>query len=199
MYAAPALPDSSPFFQSFTREQHTIHPSKQRRCSVLSFTVHASLVPETPLQIHPLLHCLRPALHTSHNWGNSILTGLLPLRIPLQAIHSSTTRFRTPVSPHHLFYFINFSTTKWKPEDGSEGPCAIAHSVCQPGTLLGVKSCLTLCDPMVHSPPGSSVHGALQARILECPSPGHFPDLGIEPGCLMFPALAGRILTTSIT
>ena len=28
-------------------------------------------------------------------------------------------------------------------------------------------SCLTLCDPMDCSPPGSSVHGNLQARILE--------------------------------
>jgi len=27
--------------------------------------------------------------------------------------------------------------------------------------------CLTLCDPMNYSPPGSSVHGILQARILE--------------------------------
>ena len=27
--------------------------------------------------------------------------------------------------------------------------------------------CLTLCDPMDRSPPGSSVHGILQARILE--------------------------------
>ena len=30
------------------------------------------------------------------------------------------------------------------------------------------QSCLTLCDPMDCSPPGSSVHGMLQARILEC-------------------------------
>ena len=30
------------------------------------------------------------------------------------------------------------------------------------------QSCLTLCDPMESSPPGSSVHGILQARILEC-------------------------------
>ena len=28
-------------------------------------------------------------------------------------------------------------------------------------------SCLTLCDPTDYSPPGSSVHGILQARILE--------------------------------
>ena len=29
------------------------------------------------------------------------------------------------------------------------------------------QSCLTLCDPMDCSPPGSSAHGILQARILE--------------------------------
>ena len=29
------------------------------------------------------------------------------------------------------------------------------------------QSCLTLCNPMDCSPPGSSVHGILQARILE--------------------------------
>ena len=32
---------------------------------------------------------------------------------------------------------------------------------------LVTKSCPTLCDPMDCSPPGSSVHGILQARILE--------------------------------
>ena len=29
------------------------------------------------------------------------------------------------------------------------------------------QSCLTLCDPIDSSPPGSSVHGIFQARILE--------------------------------
>ena len=33
--------------------------------------------------------------------------------------------------------------------------------------LLVAQSCLTLCDPMDYSPPGFSVHGILQARILE--------------------------------
>ena len=32
---------------------------------------------------------------------------------------------------------------------------------------LAAQSCLTLCDPMDCSPPGSSVCGILQARILE--------------------------------
>ena len=30
------------------------------------------------------------------------------------------------------------------------------------------QSCPTLSDPMDHSPPGSSVHGIFQARVLEC-------------------------------
>ena len=30
-----------------------------------------------------------------------------------------------------------------------------------------LQSCLTLCDPMDHSPPGSSVHGILHARIVK--------------------------------
>ena len=33
---------------------------------------------------------------------------------------------------------------------------------------LVAQSCLTLCGPVDFSPPGSSVHGILQARILEC-------------------------------
>ena len=33
--------------------------------------------------------------------------------------------------------------------------------------VLVTYLCQTLCDPMDCSPPGSSVHGILQARILE--------------------------------
>ena len=33
--------------------------------------------------------------------------------------------------------------------------------------VLVTQSCPTVCDPMDCSPPGSSVHGVLQARILE--------------------------------
>ena len=35
------------------------------------------------------------------------------------------------------------------------------------GLVLVAQSCLTLCDPMDCSPPGSSVHESSQARILE--------------------------------
>ena len=53
------------------------------------------------------------------------------------------------------------------------------------------QSCPTLCDPMDYSPPGSSVHGILQARILEwvaVPPPGALPDPGIELIYLASPA-----------
>ena len=36
-----------------------------------------------------------------------------------------------------------------------------------PVCVLVTPLCLTLCDPMDCSPPGTSVHGILQARILE--------------------------------
>ena len=51
-----------------------------------------------------------------------------------------------------------------------------------------LQSCLTLCDPMDRSLPGSSVHGILQERILEwtaVPFPeGIFPTQGSNPSIL---------------
>ena len=52
-----------------------------------------------------------------------------------------------------------------------------------------LQSCLTLCDPIGCSPPGSSVQGILQARILEwvaVPSSRGwiFPTEGLNPGLL---------------
>ena len=66
---------------------------------------------------------------------------------------------------------------------------------------LVTHSCLTLCNLMNCSPPGSSVHGILQARILEwvAPSPGDLPHPGTELTSLMSPVLAGRFITTSAT
>ena len=51
---------------------------------------------------------------------------------------------------------------------------------------------MTLCDPMDCSLPGSSVHGILQARILEwvaMPFSRDLPNPGIEPVSLVSPAL----------
>ena len=59
-----------------------------------------------------------------------------------------------------------------------------------------MHACLTLCEPMDCSPPGSSVHGILRARIpgefwggVPCPPPGELPNGGITS-----PALEGVFL-----
>ena len=62
---------------------------------------------------------------------------------------------------------------------------------------------LQLCPtPMDCSPPGSSVYGIPQARILEYVAvsySGDLPDPGSEPVSLTSPALAGGFFTTSAT
>ena len=57
-------------------------------------------------------------------------------------------------------------------------------------TDLVTQSRLTLCSPMDCSTAGSSVHGILQARMLEwvAISPGDLSDPGIEPGSSTFQA-----------
>ena len=66
---------------------------------------------------------------------------------------------------------------------------------------LVTQLCLTLCDPMDCSPPGSCVHRILQTRILEwvaMPSSrgsGDLPNPGIKPGS---PALQVDSLLTEI-
>ena len=62
--------------------------------------------------------------------------------------------------------------------------------------MLVTQSCPTLCNSMDCIPPGSSVHGILQARILEwvvTSSPGDLPEPGIKPGS---PALQADTLAT---
>ena len=69
----------------------------------------------------------------------------------------------------------------------------VLHMCC----CLFTKSCPTLLQPHDYSPPGSSAHGIFWARILSelpCPSPGEFPNTGIE---LTSPATAGRFLPLS--
>ena len=69
--------------------------------------------------------------------------------------------------------------------------------VCMRAKLL--QWCLTLCNPMDFSPPGSSIHGILQARKLEWaakPSSRAFSQL---PHLIMSPASASGFFTTSPT
>ena len=62
--------------------------------------------------------------------------------------------------------------------------------------MFSCFSRLTLCNLMDCSLSGSSVHGILQARILEWVA---ISNPGIKPVSLMSPALAGGFFTTSAT
>ena len=80
--------------------------------------------------------------------------------------------------------------------------CTAKWFICTCMCAKLLQSCPTLCDPTDCSPSGSSVHGILQARILESvamPSSRGLPDPGIEPTSHKSPALVGWIFTTSTT
>ena len=89
---------------------------------------------------------------------------------------------------------LNLETYPHRREVGKPGPTHVHAKLLQ--------SCPSLCNPVDCRPPGSSVHGILQARILEwvaMPPPGDLPDPGVEPVSFRSPALAGRFFITSAT
>ena len=61
-------------------------------------------------------------------------------------------------------YLLNWIFTTDSEKDTS--CCALMHGVCV-CMCVCAQSCLTLCNPMDCSLPGSSVHGILQAKIQE--------------------------------
>ena len=72
---------------------------------------------------------------------------------------------------------------------------------CVLACVLSCFSCVLLFETSwtIYSPPGSSIHGIHQARILEwLPflSPEDLPNPGIEPAPLATPALPGRCFIT---
>ena len=115
------------------------------------------------------------------------------------------------VNPLPFFNLIQAPVTLTLPSQGS----ALRAVMTSPGAIYlrdpqvclcmwakSIQLCLTLCDPIDGSPTDPSVHGTLQARILEwvsVPSSKDIPDPGIKPESLMSPTLAGRFFTTSAT
>ena len=101
---------------------------------------------------------------------------LFPFRL-LQNIEYSSLCYTA--GPYYLFYV-----------------CVSLHS-CRFTRVRLFATLWTLCSPL-----GSSIHGVLQARILEwvaISSSRGFPHPGIEPPSLMPPALASRFFITTAT
>ena len=61
--------------------------------------------------------------------------------------------------------------------------------------VLVAQSNLTLCDPMDHSLPGSSVHGSLQARILEWVAISFSRGSSWPRDWIQVSSIAGRLFT----
>ena len=85
--------------------------------------------------------------------------------------------------------FFQARVLEWLAIAFSEFGVAVAAAAAAAAKSL--QSCPTLCDPMDCSPPGSSVHGIFQARVLEwgtiafsvnCVAEAYFPCVLEEKG-----------------
>ena len=111
-----------------------------------------------------------------HDQGEIKATKMSPLRLTCSlALPSSHMdrkwrrflRFQCSYPPRKPDPVMVLSLASWIRNSSSDGEWAgvLASSFSQ--CVLVTQSCPTLCNPVDCSPPGSSVHGILQARILE--------------------------------
>ena len=103
----------------------------------------------------------------------------LPLALCLSTYSCPGNSLLPPMDPRRLWPPL-LSSVSFLPDHGTSG--FPGDAVC----VLVAQLCPTLCNSINCSPPGSSVYGVSQARILECglpfPSPGDLPHSEIEPG-----------------
>ena len=88
--------------------------------------------------------CLLLVCQTCLTFFKKLLNQLLPLWC-LEICHSSENICTIEINRHYHDLLSYHSQVK----------------------LIGTQLCPTLCEPMICSPPGSSVHGIFQARLLE--------------------------------
>ena len=110
--------------------------------------------------------------------------------VPLMGFHKDTETnnkliFKLYLPGQELEIVKSCWWIQWNNEDSgvSTGNCVC---VCVHGK--SIQSCPTLCDPIDYSPPASSIHGILQAKILEwvaMPSSRGFSPCRDRP-CLLF-------------
>ena len=88
------------------------------------------------------------------------------------------------------------------PKKEREWTCGRKYSV-SAAAAKSLQLCLTLCDPIDGSPPGSSVHGILQARILEwvaipfsrgCSQPRGWTQVSCIAGIFFTPEPPGSLI-----
>ena len=116
-----------------------------------------------------------------------------------------TTSVRSLPSGFWLVWPMGSTDRKWEGErrvrslhSSRSLPIGLQQDDCPSSACVCVQSCPTLCDPIDYSPPGPSVHGILQARILEwvampsCRGSSQ-PRDGTSVSCIS--CIAGRFFT----
>ena len=94
------------------------------------------------------------------NYTNPVLATLI-YKAENKLLHNWCTLF-TNKKNKNLRFSRDYENKK---SESSELAVCLCACVCV--CVLVTLSCLTFCDPVDWRPPGSSVHGILQARILE--------------------------------
>ena len=117
-------------------------------------------VTDVPGTLLSLTSCLRKdremAGHSSLGVLGLAFKPTLPRALPSTPCGPPPTSFQSPQLGCRPFY-LRCTWETWQ-----LAQLAVASRVC----VLDAQLCPTLCDPMDYSPPDSSVHGILQARIL---------------------------------
>jgi len=87
--------------------------------------------------------------------------------------YSPEPRHLEGVKPHQFQYWMQSCSDKPSLEQPTTTQSAVLFQTLNLGVVESesesevTQSCPTLCDPKDCSPPGSSVHGIFQARVLE--------------------------------
>ena len=89
------------------------------------------------------------------------------INIPLHICIELSTALRFQISSLRLYFLSLFLLPILYWSGKSEGRNHTSYWNAAAAATKSRQSCLTLCDPIDGSPPGSSVPGILQARILE--------------------------------
>ena len=109
---------------------------------------------------------LKVVLGPQQNWEKNdkiVIYLLFPHSTISLTVNISTSKFcytRAISCDPTLMFITTLHSLNWS-------SLTVVYFVCACVCVQSLQSCLTLCNPMDYSPPGSSAHGILQARILE--------------------------------
>ena len=156
-------------------------PCRKEAPSYLSFHTHLRGQRELSRDSHKQSNALAQKWHLSQltglNWSHDPTHQEVQRPLCSPGLSTDTHTQFTSIPPSHCVQGRNFSEDKVK--------------------VLVTQSHPILCDPMACSPPGSSVHGISQAKILEWVAisffRGIFPTQGSNPGPLSYRQILYRL------